>query len=148
MTIHRSMRQAGYTLIELMITVSILALLARIAYVSYISMVQKSNRSDAKDALVNDAQTLERCYSQYFYYQATGTQPACPTLQTQSSNKLYTIAATFPTTTSFTITATPAAGGSQANDSKCASFTIDNLGNQKATNSSSTDNSSYCWTGH
>ena len=134
--------QAGFTLIELMIVVAVVALLARLAYSSYISSVQKGNRADAKDALLTASQILERCYSQYYSY----TNAACPAIQTTSANKYYTITTAFPNG-GYTITAT-AASGIQLSDSKCASFSLDQQGNQKALNSGGADNTTYCWTGH
>ena len=140
--------EGGFTLVELIVTVAIMAILARIGTSAYSSFVLKANRADAKNALIADAQALERCYSQYYYYQATGTQTACPTLSAQSPNGYYNITATTLTAAAFKLTAAPVAGGRQVKDTQCASFTIDNLGNQKASNSGGTDNSSFCWAGH
>ena len=133
---------AGFTLVELIVVVAIIAILAAIAYPTYTSTVKKGNRADAKEALVDASQILERCFSQYYAYNAAG----CPALPTQSANKYYSIAASPATTaTTYSIVATPIAGTLQAKDTQCTSFTITNTGLQTATPAT---NSTLCWTGH
>ena len=51
----RLKKQAGFTLIELMITVAIVGLLASIAYPSYTTYVRKSNRTAAKAQILDIA---------------------------------------------------------------------------------------------
>lgn len=53
----------GFTLIELMITVAIIAVLASIAYPSYQEQIAKSRRNEATNTLMVAAQALERYYS-------------------------------------------------------------------------------------
>ena len=57
--------QSGFTLIELMVVVTVVALLAMIALPSYQNSVRKSRRTDARIALIELAQTLERCQTQF-----------------------------------------------------------------------------------
>jgi type IV pilus assembly protein PilE len=61
---------SGFTLIELMITVAIVAILAAIAYPSYIQHLRKGARAEGKTAMMRTAQLLER------YYTANGGYPA------------------------------------------------------------------------
>ena len=51
---------SGFTLIEVMIVVALIALLATIAMPSYQDSIRKSRRADAKAALVQLAQFMER----------------------------------------------------------------------------------------
>ena len=67
----RNGRTGGFTLIELMIAVAIIAILATIAYPSYRQQVLKSQRTEAKTALSDAAQRLERCYTQFNAYNDT-----------------------------------------------------------------------------
>lgn len=142
-----SQRVTGFTLIELMVTVAVVAILATIAIPSYVNYVRRANRADAKDALVNAQQSLERCYSQYFYYQNAAPTAALPdcTFTTTTAQGYYTISATTRTASAYTLKATPVTGKPQAKDTQCASFTVDNTGAQKAVDSSSADTSATCW---
>jgi type IV pilus assembly protein PilE len=149
----------GFTLIELMITVVIVAILATIAVPSYNSYVMKSRRTEAKSALLDMASSEER------YLTANSTYTATPsnlgygaTFPITLQSGYYTVAAADfqitaaqaaanatspPTPAAFTITARPV--GSQANDTQCMSFTVTSTGSQTALNSSGTDNSATCW---
>jgi len=49
----RTIKQGGFTLIELMITVAIVGLLAAIAYPSYISHLRKGSRASAKAQMLD-----------------------------------------------------------------------------------------------
>ena len=68
------MRQAGITLLELMIVVTIVGILAAIAYPSYRQQVIRSTRTEAKVALQQSAQALEKCFTRYMAY----NHASCP----------------------------------------------------------------------
>ena len=57
-------RQAGFTLIELMITVSIVGILSAIAYPAYQDSVRKGKRAEGRTALLDFLQQQERFLSQ------------------------------------------------------------------------------------
>ncbi len=57
-------RSAGFTLIELMITLVVAAILVSIAYPAYQSHVRKTRRAEAQAALVEFANAMERYYTQ------------------------------------------------------------------------------------
>ena len=150
---------AGFTLMELMITVAIVGILAAIAYPSYQDSVRKSRRGDAKAALLENAAFMERYYSTNFRYTATDGTAGCPTLPVQclprevasascgtDSSVYYTIVSTIPSTSTstcattgntFSLTAIPA--GAQAGD-VCLNLTVDQTG-ARTTSSTRTD----CW---
>ncbi|HRL95417.1 MAG TPA: type IV pilin protein [Pseudomonas sp.] len=129
----------GFTLIELMIVVAIVGILAAIAYPSYMDYVRKGNRTDAKTALLQVAQTLERCFTQYSAYNNAN----CSVLNAGTVNSaegFYTVGVVSDATT-YTLTATPVAGRAQAGDAKCATLTLNNLGVKGATGTALTE----CW---
>lgn len=131
---------AGFTLIELIVAMVVVALLAAIAIPAYSSYVRKARRTDAKSALLNLASLEERVFSTQNIYSATATDlgyVAWPV--TLGSNNEYTVAAptlTAATTTqpaSYSFTATVVTGNDQAKDTNCQSFTIASSGLQTAT---------------
>lgn len=113
------MRQRGFTLIELMIAVVVVAILAAIALPSYRSSVVRSNRADAQQALLVAAQNLERFYATNGASGYVGSSVS-PTQSPTSGTAVYQLAFTAgvgnPSANAFVIRATPVAGGVNAND--------------------------------
>ena len=134
----RGGRVGGFTLIELMIVVVIIAILVAIAYPSYENHVRKTYRADAQADLMEAASYMERYYTENNTYVGA----ALPYSQTpHSGNARYNIAlvtAAGPPST-FTITSTAQALGGQSSDS-CGNMTIDNTGTKTHTGSLSN-----CW---
>jgi type IV pilus assembly protein PilE len=140
---------SGFTLIELMVTVAIVTILATIAVTSYTSQVQKSRRTEAKSALLDLAGREERlfsttnAYSSDEAYLGYATAAGTPMTAMPFGNGYYTLTATVPNPpTSYVLTATPVAGSSQAGDTTCGSFSVNQLGVQTV---SGTGTVASCW---
>jgi type IV pilus assembly protein PilE len=116
---------SGFTLIELMITVAIVAILSAIAYPSYEEYVRRGRRSELQVQVLQSAQFMER----YFTTNGTYVAAALPTgLTTSPENatataRYYDIGITNVTANSFTVTGTRTSGRGMDSD-KCGDFII------------------------
>jgi len=140
----------GFTLIELMIVVSIVGILAGIAYSSYMKSIMKSNRTDAKTELADFSQRLQRCFTANGKYDTDNGVCAIKdslagTDGVTTRGGFYVVKATNITSAAYTLTATPAAGKTQSKDSDCASFILDSKGKKTAKNKSAADSTDKCW---
>ncbi|MFW5927370.1 MAG: type IV pilin protein [Wenzhouxiangella sp.] len=125
------MKASGFTLIELMIVIAILAILTAIAVPIYTNQVEKTRRADAVSALLTTAQELERCFTR------TNTYQNCIDPATfDSDDEYYKVTVTAGATT-YALEAAPQ--NAQSGDA-CGKFELDHLGNRKA--ASDTDR---CW---
>jgi type IV pilus assembly protein PilE len=132
---------AGFSLIELMIVVLIVAILVGIAVPSYQAYVIKTNRAAAKSCMSEFAQYMERFYTTNMTYVGGVPSPGCAT--EGNLNQRYTINATTvaPTQNTYVITATPI-GAQLSGDTKCGTLTVNNLGQRGITGTSTL---ATCW---
>jgi type IV pilus assembly protein PilE len=128
-------QQRGMTLIELMIVVAIVAILASIAIPAYSQYVMRAKRTDATSALLRIAAAQERFYMQNNTYSG---DPAALGVAATPDN-LYALTIAGAGAAGYTATAT--AQGSQAADTDCATFSINQLGQRTATGA----DGDACW---
>jgi type IV pilus assembly protein PilE len=139
-------RKRGFTLIELMIVVAIVAILAGIAYPSYREFVRRSDRADARTALLENAQFLERNFtvSNSYNKDSAGNDldsTALPVKQSPRNGAAkYNITIDAATATAFTLKATPT--GSMAGDA-CGTFKLAHTGQK--TLAGNTKSVADCW---
>ncbi len=141
----------GFTLIELMITLAVMAIVVAVGYPMYTDQVLKSHRVDAKSVLMQVALLQERFYATNGNY---GTDVQLGAEYTNVINGVdrdgdgngdyYVFGVdedpdNNALTDDFLLTATTA--GAQTGDADCATFTIDQIGARAATGAD-TDN---CW---
>lgn len=146
--------QKGFTLIELMIVVVIISILASIAVPAYQDSVKKSRRADAKAALSAAVLAQEK-----WFFQFSGYTNDVDDIGGDGSDNLLSPEGYYQVTLNmnsgtgscvgggsvkfncYTLTATPVAGGPQADDTACTTLSITHLGFKSATG---TDAAS-CW---
>jgi type IV pilus assembly protein PilE len=149
----------GFTLVELIVAVAVVAILAAVAMPSYSAYVVRGKRAQAKTALLQAAQTMERVYSQSGCYSFTDAN-SCANGKAIPPGLVVTVPA--PTATDYavgfqvaptaapvpgqgyTLAATPCGGGgtctngSSFTDAVCGALTLDNTGAKGALGASST----------
>lgn len=133
---NKSCHQQGFTLIELMIVIVVVAILASLALPSYQDSVRKARRSDAQAVLVESANIMERAYTELNTYNSASTALPFATSPKSGGTTYYNLSFSARSATSYAIQADPT--GSQTADS-CNILTLSSTGAKTA---SGTGN---CW---
>lgn len=130
-------KNAGFSLIELMIAVAVIAILSAIAYASYQSSVVRTRRSAAAACLQEQAQLMERYYTTNLKYEGA-PDPTCDADVT----RFYAISfVEDPTEKAFELQAVPQEPQA-TNDAKCGTLTLDQKGVRGVSGSGERD---ACW---
>lgn len=126
----RSARLGGFTLVELMIAVAVIAILTRIAYPSYIEYVKRGHRSSAQSLMLDLANREQQYLLDNRSFLGGGTAAVTTLLPSGvpaevSAYYTLTITATAGPPPTFEVKATPKTGTVMAGE---APFTVDQDG--------------------
>ncbi len=140
-------KQLGFTLVELMVVVAIIAILAAVAIPAFQHQAMESRRADAKSALLDLATREERYYANNNVYTSAasslyGTGASLPLQVPTGSTPDYQISVSIPssTTPAFALSASPM--NLQVGDA-CGTYQLDNTGAQ--TNTPTPPSGTTCW---
>ena len=107
-------RGAGFTLLELMVVVAILAVLVAVALPSYRDYQRQAHRTTALAALGRCAQGLERFHVERLTYQDADLAQLCASQSPSQEEVRYRLVLSDAGATGYTLTANPV--GAQAGD--------------------------------
>ena len=122
---HHNKPQLGFTLVELMIVVAIVALLAGIAIPGYQNYAREAKRSDAHNAITTMANLQERFFTENNRYTANPTDLGFTSNTPPSNEGYWTMSIPTGTATGYTIRAVPSA---THRDDECGQVEQNSLG--------------------
>jgi type IV pilus assembly protein PilE len=143
-------KQRGFTLIELMVAVVVIAIIAAVGFPSYQEYIRRGKRAEGKAHLMRAAQQMERFYSLNNCYPSntancgnagsSAAALAAVSVNAHSGDSVASSAYNLTVTTTaqaFTLTATPT-----FTDDKCGALGLNNAGAKTKTGAESQQ---YCW---
>jgi len=122
-----SIETAGFTLMELMVVVSIIAILSTIAYGSYQRHVVKSRRAAAAACLQERVQRLERFHTAHMSYLDSSGKPPELAQCADGLAQHYQLSLSAVAARTFKLRAEPLGGQAEA-DARCGALMIDQRG--------------------
>jgi type IV pilus assembly protein PilE len=134
-------KNAGFTLIELMVAVMIVGILASIAYPAYQEHVFKTRRAAGKACLLEAGQYMERYYTTKMTY-AMPPDSSLPTCSNDVSSFYALAFSGTPDATTYKLNATRT--GAQTND-KCGTLTLNQAGDTNISSQATGITKTDCW---
>lgn len=146
---NRGQNDRGFTLLELVITLLLVAILTAIAVPSYQGHLLKTRRQEAVTALVDLSLRLERHLAKTNVYPATALEAAALLAAINPPPSFYTLSleniGADSTQTKYKIKATRIASGPQGSDNECGDYT---LTDESRRTISGTATLEKCWPKH
>ena len=136
MMLAREKLSRGFTLIELMIAIAIVAIITTLAYPLYLKQVTNSRRSEGMAALLAAASQQEQIFTATSRYENIGEFGLRPPF-TQTQLYVITIFNVGLTPTTYRLTATP--NPAVWTDPFCGNFTLSNIGRRLVTGDANQD---------
>ncbi|UNP88033.1 type IV pilin protein [Aeromonas encheleia] len=130
----------GFSLLELMIVVVVVAILSAVAYPSYQAHIAASRRAEAKAALMEAAQYMEREFTQAGSYNAANLVSAGLSTLPRDGGSAYYQLVVNASGAVFTLIATPTGG---MGGDECGVLMLDQVGRQTVSGASLT--AADCW---
>ena len=125
---HAPRRTLGFTVIELVIALVIIAILGALALPSFLTALRKGNRADAKAIVMETAQYMERYYTTNKTYVGAAVLSAVSPKGSAGAGVKYNVSwSVTPTASAYTIQAVPA--NNQVGDT-CGTLTLSSTGAQ------------------
>ena len=137
-----TVRAKGFTLVEMVMVMAVIAILTAIAIPNYWAYVARSNRSEARSQVLIAANWVERWRTQQGSYLGVALPPSLAQSPAPPGAAKYGLALPVLTAIAYTVTATPSPGGPMAGDVLCTSLSIDQTGLRTFTGAGTQD---VCW---
>ena len=139
----------GFTLIELMIVLSIVGIISALAYPAYQNQVMKTRRGEAKAALTALAQAMEESYTNTMNYSLATLGPGASDIfpaetPLDGQQKFYDLSIDQSTTDRFFIIRAQAKPNGPQSRDECPNLWINSAGQSGATDANDNDLST-CW---
>jgi type IV pilus assembly protein PilE len=139
----------GFSLLELLVTMAIVATLTALALPGYAAMIQRAQRNDARLALLAIQHAEELHFQDTNAYTDMLSLPRAEGglgIRDRSDGGLYALTvSTSGDGQHFMATAHPVVDGRQAGDDACALFILDETSRRSATDAQGRDSSAQCW---
>lgn len=133
---------AGFTLIELMVTVAIIAILAAIAYPSYSNHVTKTRRAAAAACAMEAAHFMERHHTTNLTYSGAALPATACMAEIDGFYIIRLAAVPAVTASTFAVEAVPQ-GVQASRDTLCGTLTLNQAGTKR--HSGSASDVGRCW---
>ena len=142
--------RTGFTLIEVMVALVIVAITASYALASYRRYLVRSYRLEAVQGLLTAAAEQEKFHLAHGRYSdrldsARGDEPPGLPVPSITLHRRYEMAIELADAGVFRLVAMPLANGGQRDDTDCRQFSIDESGRRQARDSMGDDSTNRCW---